>query len=478
MAKSHGRDQNHAKLFSVEEAAVITGGSFRGSASITFCGAAIDSRQVEEGFLFAALQGERVDGHDFIAQAVTMGASVLLVSKYVVKKESFIDVIDHYESNGQAFLIVDNTLLALQQLAKAHLAQFTDLIKIGVTGSSGKTTTKEILGAILKQKYSMLMTEGNLNSEIGLPLMALRLQPDTQLLLLEMGIDHVGEMENLVDVFKPEYGVITFIGTAHIGKFGSQAIIAAEKGKIFSQFSESSSAFVSCRDALAIHEKTKWPGKLSLYGEGIDELQVEDSGLEGWRFTYQNETFQFPLCGIYNLQNFYAAAAVALALGFQVKEILQGGAQVEPLFGRGMIKMLAVEGGMITLIEDCYNANGESVASAIEFISTLKWSGRKMLALGSMKELGDESVALHQAVGLQIAKSNIDVVFLLGEETQYTFDALSAGGFAGEAFFMDSMDLMLDEVQSHLQSDDIWLLKGSRSMQMEKLESVMGTVTS
>ena len=465
MANKAEQQSNDFSFFNLKEASKISFGTFLGSGETTFSSVVIDSRLVVKGSLFVALKGERSDGHDFLKNAADSGATILVVD-LALNSKAVQDDIKYCLNLGASILKVDNTLKALQLLAKSYIAKFPKLIRIGVTGSSGKTTTKEILGAILSTRYKVVMTEGNFNSEIGLPLMAFKVRSGDEVLILEMGIDHVGEMDDLVSILNPQLALITHIGSAHIGKFGKQSILAEEKGKIFSNFKDDCVGFISQSDDAAFNEKKKYLGRTFLYGDRYNKgFEFSNKGIDGWRIKSGRDEVLFPLHGKYNLHNFFAAVSVASYLGIDSSSILQGVSTVKPLFGRGRIIR-----GDVSIIEDCYNANEQSVISVLDFFRELSWEGRKILVLGSMKELGTISAEIHSKIGKIISNYKFDMIFLYGEEVLWTYKSIDLSSFFGGVYYFDDFEKLKEQVIEKKSSGDLWLLKGSRSMELEKLE--------
>lgn len=466
------------KKFTSLEIAEITKGTLIGPQDNCFFSCFVDSREVTENSLFVALAGEKSDGHLFLLDAAKNGASIFIVEK----KRLPSTMENSLTSQGKALVVVEDSLLALQQLATAHVKKFPNLIKIGITGSSGKTTTKEILFSLLSVKYNTFKTFKNLNSEIGLPLMALSIESTHQVAILEMGIDHVGEMEKLVSIFDPDYALITSIGTAHIGRFGSQEILSNEKGKIFSRFGKKNFALVNRLDNLALKEKEKYEGTTICYGlqevaKGkyqVGNILMEDRGLLGWEFSVggKGESVLFSLVGKHNILNFAGCYEIGKLLGLSEADILQGVSFVKPLFGRGVVKPFEND---IILIEDCYNANGESTLATIEFFNNLSVRRRKVLLLGSMKELGPQSKQIHSLVGEVLSSSTIDTIFLTGSETIPIFERLrSESNYKEKLYYIEEKDQLSHAISEYKRPGDLWLFKASRSLFLEELEASLG----
>lgn len=273
------------------------------SSLFSFTSVATDSRNVAGGSLFVPLIGEFQDGHKYIPQAIEKGAAAVFVSRMSYKNNpvSYRQLCAKYPRT--AFIIVENTLQALQKAAQRYVEKFPRLIRVSVTGSSGKTTTKEILASVLRQKFKVVCNKGNLNSETGLPLSCFEIRPEHELALLEMGMNRENEIGELARVFKPNYCVITNIGTAHIGKLGSRQRIAAEKKKIFSYMTESGVAVIPAEDDFASYLAEGVRGKIAWYGTGVEANGVElvsDDGIDGTTFKVEGETVHLALPGMYN----------------------------------------------------------------------------------------------------------------------------------------------------------------------------------
>ncbi len=423
----------------------------------------IDSRTAGKGSLFVALRGERTDGHRYLGQAVQAGASVLLVS------DSFAS-----ENGNQCrvlqesadILIVSDPLSALQDLARWHMKGLPGVERIGITGSTGKTTTKEIVGAVLSRFAPTAVNEGNLNSEIGLPLAVFKVDPGHRYAVFEMGMNRVGEMDILADIVRPNCAAITNVGTAHIGILGSRDAIAAEKKKVFSRFSAEGLGFVYEDDDYRDFLSEGVTGTVLTFGRRTTRgfEGAVSRGLSGYEIRYLGASLSFPLMGEHNLLNALCALSLASELGVPLSLAAEGLESVKPLFGRGEIIS-----GEITLVVDCYNANADSMARSIATVRDLQWQGRKILVLGSMLELGENSAEAHGAVGRLAAESGADAVFLFGEEMEFGKRGLDGAGFEGFSLFTSDYEVLSRSVGNFVRPGDLVLLKGSRGMELERL---------
>ncbi|MFP4179155.1 MAG: UDP-N-acetylmuramoyl-tripeptide--D-alanyl-D-alanine ligase [Spirochaetaceae bacterium] len=440
--------------------------SFAGSSShnaeLELRGAEVDSRKVAGGELFVALKGERTDGHRFLTEAVKRGALAVLVSKSFADSEEGKSVLDE---TGVPVLTAANTLEALQSLGKKWVSGITGLKRIGITGSNGKTTTKELIASALSRAGNTVKNTGNLNSEIGLPLAVLSARLGHEYGVFEMGINHPGEMDVLADVLKPEYMVITNIGTAHIGYMGSREAIAREKSKALSALSSQGRGFIPEDSEWEEYMRSVSQAPLEKYGEtstpGIEE--IEDLGFEGWRIRYEGRDIFFSLMGRYNLGNALAAVSVGRYFGLKAGQIAEGIETAVVPEGRSSIHT-----GRVTIFEDSYNANIDSMRAVIGEASRQVPPGRLILVLGSMKELGEKAEETHKELGRICARSGAKAVLLLGEETRWTKEELKGQGFEGVLIQSSRYEEIEGELLRCLETGDTILLKGSRTMELER----------
>jgi len=424
-----------------------------------FSSVTVDSRTVREGSLFTALPGSNCDGHSFVEAAFKNGACAALVERRKLETYKLSEIA---KSLGKTLIVVDNSLEGLQKAAGLYLEKFPDLLKIAITGSSGKTTTKEITAKIIGVEKRVTMNPGNYNSEIGLPLAVFNLRPGDEVGVFEMGMNHEGEIAALARVLHPDIALITNIGSAHIGILGSKGAIAKEKKNIFSEFNGKGVALIPqdspYRDYLAEGVR----GRVSFYGENsFAELGgVKDLGLDGSGIIWDGVQARFALPGKYNLANAFAAIAIAREVPVSAGAVRQGIESVRPLFGRGEIIR-----GKATVIQDCYNSNPESLAAALEFCDSLDWPGRRVYVIGEMLELGEDSEKAHEGMGRLLAGSKADMVFLYGKETAAAVTSLKAGRF----FYTCSMNELSASVNGYVRDGDLVLLKGSRGCALERI---------
>ena len=425
--------------------------------NVCFTNVACDSRKVSKNTLFVPLIGTMQDGHNYIPSALKSGASVVFVAKSHLpqKQAEFSALAKEYNAT---FIAVENTMQALQNAAQAYVEQFPSLIKIGVTGSSGKTTTKEIIASVLSQKYNVVTNEGNLNSETGLPLSVFKIKSEHEVGIFEMGMNRRNEIAEIAKVLKPSIAVITNVGTAHIGILGSQKAIAEEKKQIFSNFTENCVGFVSENDKFVEFLKDIPKGKIFTFGLKSNKTvkDVSASGLDGTIFEYHGKFIKFPVPGKHNFSNALAALSLAEYMHLNVEEIKAGLENVKTIFGRSQVYR-----GNYTLVHDCYNANPDSMESAISFCDDLLWKGKKIYVLGDMLELGEKSNEEHAKIGKLCTKSNADLFLFFGPEMYAAYDACRN---KKNCFWTEKIEELKTFLQTETCKGDLIMLKASKGM--------------
>jgi UDP-N-acetylmuramoyl-tripeptide--D-alanyl-D-alanine ligase len=460
--------EERAPLFAASEAAALTG-ELSGDPRALVRSVVVDSRKVEPGSLFVALPGERVDGHSYVEAALEAGASCA-IARLDRRASVEASCLELAKARGAALIFAPDVLAALQALARDYRARFPKLLRIGITGSSGKTTTKECVSAILGRSRSVVLNPGNLNSDIGLPLSMFSIRESHEIGVFEMGMNRAGEMDELAGVYEPDLALITNVGTAHIGILGSRQAIAEEKKRIFSRFDGSQAGFVWEDDDYKAVLKAGVRGEILEFGpRNTAGLRVtRDLGLEGYSLSWLGREFAFPLPGRHNLADAIGAIALASRSGASPEDVASGLSSVRPLFGRSEILR-----GEYTIVRDCYNANPDSVKAAIGLCDGVEWPGRRAYVLGSMLELGEESERAHREIGEAAGESKADALFFFGEEAYPAFDAARLAGFRGLAVFETDFDRLLAAVRGYLVRGDLALLKGSRGMELERLSDAL-----
>lgn len=458
-------------LLTMEETLESTDGVFvLGDGNWHFSSVQTDSRLVEKNTLFVPLIGEFQDGHKYIPQAVEKGASCVFIclSNYE-KNPAFFNEI--HNSNPEVnFIAVENTLTALQKAAGKYVEKFPSLIKVAVTGSSGKTTTKEILAAVLARKYRVVTNKGNLNSETGLPLSVFNIRKEHEAGVFEMGMNRENEIGEISAVLKAHYAVVTNIGTAHIGLLGSRDNIAREKAKVFDHFDSQSTGVIPFDDDYAEFLEKQIRGKCIHYGKDTDSVKfIADLGLKGTEFSVGKNRAVLKLPGKYNYKNALGAIALCQELGVSDSEIAQGINDLEPMFGRSQV----IE-DKYTIVQDCYNANPDSMEKSIEFVSSVTSGEKKIFVLGDMLELGADSEKEHEKTGIMAAESSADKVFFVGTEMENAYKAACKKS-SGDRFVYcsektdDALMTISLEIKKEFSEHSIVLIKASRGMGLERL---------
>lgn len=446
--------------------------------------AVIDSRQVIPGSLFVAIPGEQADGHDFIGDAFKRGASFALIQKDVDASYRTIDL--RSASSAESFserdfiiplcLRVENTVAALQQIAR-YWRRKLDLRVIGITGSVGKSTTKEMATEVLSTRYRTLKSPGNLNNEIGLPLTLLRLSSGHQRAVLEMGFYVPGEIAFLCDIALPQVGVVTNIGTVHAERAGSQEAIARGKAELVQSLPPvpEGVAILNFDDPWVRKMEEKTKARVFFYGLSPEAHLWADNviglGLDGIRFRlhYAGETLhvKIPLIGRHSVHTALRAAAVGLAEGMNWQEILEGLNQ-----GHTQLRLAAVrsETGAL-LLDDTYNASPESMLAALNLLDEL--DGRKVAVLGDMLELGPYERGGHEMVGLRAAQV-ANILLTLGERAHIFAEAARRAGMKKSSILeFDEFDPLVDWLKNNLKKDDAVLIKGSHGLRMDRITSLL-----
>ena len=444
--------------------------------------ALIDSRYTIPGSLFVALPGERVDGHDFVEDAFARGASFAFVQRDISGDNPVLDLRVAASPDAVAppdaplVIRVENTLQALQQVARFWRRKL-NLRVIGITGSVGKSTTKELAAAVLEQRYSTLKNSGNLNNEIGLPLTILRLSEGHQRAVLEMGLYVPGEIAFLCDLAQPHVGVITNVGTVHAERAGSQEAIARGKAELVQSLPPAPDgvAILNYDDPWVRDMAGQTQAQVFFYGmEPQADLwadQVEGLGLEGIRFRlhYGNETMHLrvPLIGRHSVHTALRAAAVGLVEGLTWQEIVNG-----LRAGHTQLRLVAVraESGAL-LLDDTYNASPQSMMAALNLLDEM--DGRKIAVLGDMLELGPYELQGHEKVGIRAAEV-ADEIVTIGERGRMIAAAACRAKFPNcELTELENSDQAIEFLRDLLQANDVVLVKGSRGMCMDRIVAVL-----
>lgn len=446
--------------FTLQEVLTVTGGTYAGDSKkqTMFTNVSTDTRTIEEGSLFVALTGDTFDGHDFLEQAKSKGALGALVGK----------------GRGISDLIcieVDSPLLAYQQLANYHRRRFAIPV-VAVTGSSGKTTTKEMIATVLEAKFKVLKTEKNFNNEIGLPKTLLQLTEEDEVCVVEMGMRGLGQIDELARIAEPTVGVITNVGNSHIELLGSRENIGKAKSELIRHIPPEGTAILNEDDELVRQMATLTEGKTIFYGI------KENATVSGFQLRYKKDGIKFtcrcfdevfdiflPMIGDHNVYDALAAVAVGRALGVSSQKITKALGSFTGIPMRQEI----VSFGDIVALNDAYNANPASMAESIKAMGQLEGK-RKIAMLGDMLELGDYTEANHREIGRLLVAEGYDQVYTFGEAAKFIAREAKTAGIR-VAKICDSHLDMVNAYWDERAKGDVILVKGSRGLRMERVVS-------
>lgn len=417
-----------------------------------------DSRKVRSGDLFVALKGAKADGHDFAETAINHGAVAALVSRPISEKLPSIEV--------------EDTLRAYGEIAAGY-RKLTGVKVVGITGSVGKTTTKEMTASVLEAVYHTAKTEGNHNNNLGLPMTIMDMPENTEVAVLEMGMNHSGEMEYLSDIARPDLAIITNIGTMHIEHLGTREGILQAKLEIMRGMPDDGAGVFNGDEPLLWNIRAIGKHKKYYYGienhacdvTATDIVELDD----GVRFVVHGFGQQFelfvPMLGRHAVYNALAATTVGLLLGVKPEQIQ---ARFSSFHNTGMRQKIYVKNG-VTIIEDCYNAGPESTEAALDVLAGIKTDGRRIAVLGDMLELGNRSAAEHYRIG-RLAVGKADLLLTYGEHSVRTLTGAITGGMNPKnTDHFDTHEDMAHMLKMRVSEGDVVLFKGSRGMRMEKV---------
>ncbi len=428
-----------------------------------FFGVSIDSRNVTGTDLFFAIKGDWFDGHDFIADVVAKGVGACCVSMYWFRenKNKFKDAI---------FIVVDDTTKALGLLANAYRTTFK-IPFIAVAGSNGKTTTKEMLGCVLSQKYCVLKTEGNLNNHIGVPLTLFKLTKKHEVAVVEIGTNHFGEIDYLCNILEPDFGVMTNIGREHLEFFKNIEGVSKAEGELFNYIAKADKfACINGDDQWILKTAAKIKNKITYgFSEG-NNIHGIYKGLDNlarptFEIHYENSTTKIRLQvpGEHSVSNAMAAFSVGIVLDVSTEKIKKGLEEYEAFSKRMEVSIK----NNVTIINDCYNANPDSMLAALNTLSQIKTTGKKIAVLGDMAELGEKSKEAHAEMGANFCTLGIDYLFTIGEDIQLTHKA--AVGKIKDAKHFTNKEELIQYIKNILEKNDVLMVKASRSMKLEEV---------
>ncbi|MGI5399609.1 UDP-N-acetylmuramoyl-tripeptide--D-alanyl-D-alanine ligase [Streptomyces sp. CA-135486] len=428
-----------------------------------------DSRAVQPGALFAAFAGEHVDGHDYAERAVAAGAVAVLATRPV----------------GVPAIVVPDVTAALGALAR-RVVERLGATTVALTGSAGKTSTKDLIAQLLERKGPTVYPAGNLNNEIGLPLTALRAAEDTEHLVLEMGARYIGDIRYLTGLVPPKIGLVLNVGTAHIGEFGGREQIAEAKGEIVEALPEDGVAVLNADDLLVRAMASRTKARVVLFGEADDadvraeNVRLTESGQPAFRLHTPSgcSDVTLRLYGEHHVSNALAAAAVAHELGMSVDEIALALSEAGTL-SRWRMEVTERPDG-VTVVNDAYNANPESMRAALRALAAMGKAsqakgGRTWAVLGLMAELGDEALAEHDAVGRLAVRLNVSKLVAVGgrEASWLQLGAYNEGSWGEESVHVSDARAAVDLLRSELRPGDVVLVKASRSVGLERVAQAL-----
>jgi UDP-N-acetylmuramoyl-tripeptide--D-alanyl-D-alanine ligase len=425
-------------------------------------GVSTDSRTLKKGDAFFALKGEKFDGHKYLKQVFELGASLAVVEESWFKKNRNL-----YKDNP--ILVVNDTSKALGTYAKNYRSKF-NIPVIAIAGSNGKTTTKDMIAAVLSAKYNVLRTEGNLNNHIGVPLMIFKMNPKTEIAVIEIGTNHPGEISYLCDILNPNQGLITNIGKEHLEFFRNLEGVRSEEAVLFDYIASNNGAiYMNADDELVKKSAPKMKKKIS-YGfggkvdykgsinssknNGQNELQISAKGKN-----ILNLKLSLP--GKHNMTNALVSVAIGLQFGINKNSLKEALINFKPSFGR--MELLEMNG--IKIIKDCYNSNPDSLKSGLETLAEMKSSGNKFVVLGDMLEIGVRAPEEHRLAGEIIKKLGFEYIFLYGAQSKYTFKELE--NTAKYCKYYNDKFALSKDLKGLVKEGDLIFVKGSRGMQME-----------
>jgi UDP-N-acetylmuramoyl-tripeptide--D-alanyl-D-alanine ligase len=447
---------------------IIEGQLLQGDLTCPFRGVSINSRTVSKGELFVCIKGDRFDGHDFLAEVIEkkVGGIILSDSEKLPSKP--------IRSEEEPFVIyAQDTLKALQNLASFQRKRFPFQV-VAITGTNGKSTTKEMIASILETKFKILKTQGNLNNHIGLPLTLLKRKPSHEIGVLELGMSAAGEIKSLAEIAQPDIGVITNISEGHLVRLKSLEDIQSAKGELFDALTEESTAIVNADDPLVLELAKSLRAKTVTFGidqpADVRASDIENKDNLGFQFKVSlfDKTFsvRLPYLGYCNIYNALAALATGYSLGVKEDAMTRGLENYQHMPQRN--EQMRSKG--IDLINDTYNANPRSMTEALKTLDNFKTQGRRILVIGDMLELGDRSIASHQKLGEEIAASKTNILIAMGKLA--SLSAKSAQALAGERIqileltsHQEAAELLTQETVS----GDCVMFKGSRGAAIEKV---------
>ena len=427
-------------------------------------GFSIDTRTISPGDLFIAIRGDRFDGNEYVRDAMAKGALGAIVSDA--------DLLTAPEFAQAPLILVPDTIVALQKLGH-RVRRDSHAAVVAVTGSAGKSTTKEITAELLAARYAVFRNRGNLNNHIGLPLSLLELRRKPDIGVLELGMNHAGEISALVKIAEPDVRVWTNVGPAHLEFFGSVDAIAEAKAEILERAGADSLLVANADDDLVMRHAPRFTGRVRTFGvdrpADVRALAVRDLGIDGTvaivRTPVGEAELRNPLPGAANLSNVLAAAAVAIHFDVPLRDIVERAAKLQPIARRGQV----IHAAGVTIVDDSYNSNPSALSRALEMLGRESRYARRVAVVGEMLELGEASAELHRAAGEAAARAGVtDLVAVGGPNARAVADgAVESGMPASRVHYVENSAAAGDLAAALVQSGDIVLVKGSRGIRTE-----------
>ena len=452
-----GKLQDYSQAF---RDCAINGGELR---NCVFHGVSIDSRAISSGNMFFCIAGENHDGHDFIPDAVSRGASAIVVRRDRVPESTLYP--------GVVFVGVDNTLSAMQELSRFYLNRIKPR-RIAVTGTNGKTTTKNLIATALGARYRTCATRGNLNNQFGVPLSIFEFDPDCEVAVMEFGMSTPGEIERLVELYNPDIRLILNIGPAHLQTMKTIDAIAEAKFEILRHADESDWAVLNMDDPNIRSRSYRYRLNRITYGTSreyeVHPERVFCNGSGHAHIIYKGDEIKLPILGMHHVSNVLATLAVARVLDVPYALVRAGIESYVPDSNR--MGSENIHG--ITLINDSYNANPVSVVGALDTITSMKITGKRVVVLGDMLELGDKAEEYHQQIGRKLAQCHPDYTIVVGQFAGVVRAAALSAGLTPEMIDVSQdLDEVVDRLGKLLHPGDLLLLKASRALKFERIES-------
>ena len=450
--------------FALGEVARAVGGELHGAPDIVVSGVTLDSRSVQPGDLFVALPGERVDGHDFIETAMAAGAAAVLGQQLA----------------GAPGVVVADSTEALGKLAAALLAQLGQLTTVAMTGSSGKTSTKDLLSQVLADAGETIAPPGSFNNELGLPLTVLQCTESTKYLVLEMGARGIGHIAYLCGIAAPDVGIVLNVGSAHVGEFGDRDAIARAKSELVSVLAPDGIAVLNADDPRVAAMAAVTSARVVTFGESDSaDLHLGDLTLDALarpsftlRYGSDSAPVTLSLSGEHMAANAAAVAAAAVAMGLPLNQVANSLSAAQAR-SRWRMEVGHTPDG-VTIINDAYNANPESVRAALKSLAAMSGEGRTWAVLGEMLELGDESVEQHDAIGRLAVRLDISKLIAVGEGARpIHMGAAHEGSWGEESAWVADVDSALAILRSELAPGDVVLIKASRAVGLERVAAAL-----